>query len=174
MAGSVAEFRINISNLSEGIHEYSFEAEASKIDINEQVQGIVWINAKLDKSLRQIFLKSEILAEGVFVCDRCLEEFHRKLNTSYSMMYVQDNRSTVDIKKDGEIQVLSADTNYIDLDDDVRQCVLLAIPQKLLCREECNGLCPICGTNRNTGNCSCSADVIDTRWDALKKLPHND
>jgi uncharacterized protein len=173
VAGSVAEFRINISNLSEGIHEYSFEAEPSKIGINEQLDGLIKIEAKLDKSLRQILLKSEIQAEGVFVCDRCLEEFHRKLDVKYSMIYIQGNRSTADIKKEEEIQVLSADTNYIDLDDDIRQCVLLAIPQKLLCREDCNGLCPTCGVNRNTENCSCGAEAVDTRWDALKKLSHN-
>ena len=172
MVGSVAEFRINISNLSEGFHQYFFEAEPSKIDINEQLSGLIKVKAQLDKSLRQILLKSEIQAEGIFVCDRCLEDFHRQLDVTYSMVYIQGDRSTVDIKKE-EIQVLTADINYIDLDEDVRQSILLAIPQKLLCWEECKGLCPTCGVNRNTENCSCDVEAVDTRWDALKKLSHD-
>jgi len=169
----VAEFRINISNLSEGIHEYFFEAEPSKIGINEQLCGLIKVEAKLDKSLRQILLQSEIQAEGIFVCDRCLENFCRKLDVTYSMVYIQGNMSTVDLKKEEDIQVLSADTNYIDLDEDVRQCILLAIPQKLLCRDDCNGLCPTCGVNKNTENCSCGTEAVDTRWDTLKKLSHS-
>ena len=171
--GSVAEFRINISNLSEGIHEYHFEANPSKIDLDERFDGTISVEAKIGKSVRQIFLQAEIRAEGSFFCDRCLEKFHQELNTSYTMVYVQGVRSTVDMNKEEEIQVLTADTNYIDLDDDVRQYILLTIPQKLLCREDCQGFCPTCGVNKNIASCSCGAPAVDSRWDALKKLSHN-
>jgi uncharacterized protein len=170
--GSVAEFRINISKLSEGIHEYFFEAEPSKIGIGDPFGGIVKVSARLDKNSSQIFLQAMILADGKFVCDRCLDDFQRQLNGKYSMVYIQGDRTTAEIK-DEEIQVLSADTNYIDLDEEVRQCVLLAIPQKLLCREECKGLCSACGINKNIADCDCDNNVVDSRWDALKKLSHN-
>jgi uncharacterized protein len=88
-------------------------------------------------------------------------------------MYVTDGRSTVGVKKEEEIQVLSADTNYVDLDEDVRQFVLLAVPQKLLCVEKCQGLCPICGVNRNNETCTCNTQVSESRWDVLKKFIHN-
>ena len=171
--GSVAEFRINISNLSEGIHEYRFEAEPSKIGLDERFCGAIKIDVKLDKSISQIFLQTEIKAEGSFLCDRCLDNFHQELNTSYSMMYVQGARSTVDLNTEEEIQILRADMNYIDLDDDVRQYILLTIPQKLLCREDCQGFCPTCGVNKNIASCTCDAQTVDSRWDALKKLSHN-
>jgi uncharacterized protein len=171
--GSIAEFRINISNLSEGIHEYHFEAEPSKIGLDERFSGIVNIDVKLDKSIGQIFLQAGIRAEGSLFCDRCLENFHQELNTAYSMMYVQGARSTVDLNKEEEIQILRADMNYIDLDDDVRQYILLTIPQKLLCREDCQGFCPICGVNKNIASCTCRVQAEDSRWDELKKLSHN-
>jgi uncharacterized protein len=171
--GSVAEFRINISNLSEGIHEYHFEAEPSKIGLDERFSGVIKIEVKLDKSISQIFLQAEIGAEGNFFCDRCLENFHQGLNTAYSMMYVQGARSTIDMNKEEEIQIIKVDMNYIDLDDDVRQYLLLTIPQKLLCREECQGFCPTCGVNKNIASCTCGAPEVDSRWDALKKLSHN-
>jgi uncharacterized protein len=170
---SVAEFRINISNLSEGIHEYRFDTEPSKIGLDERFSDIIKIEAKLDKSIHQIFLQAEIQAEGSFFCDRCLEKFHQVMNTAYSMVYVQGARSTVDLNKEEEIQVLTADMNHIDLDDDVRQYILLNIPQKLLCREDCQGFCPTCGVNKNIASCTCGAQAVDSRWDALKKLSHN-
>ena len=166
----MAEFRINISNLSEGIHEHIFEAEPSKIGLDERFGNVVKIKVRLDKSLRQICLQAGISAEGTFVCDRCLDNFIWKIDRNYSMVYIVGDRSTIDMEKEEEIQVLSADTNYIDLDEDVRQYILLAIPQKLLCREECLGICPICGVNRNNEDCACAVKVADSRWDALKKL----
>jgi uncharacterized protein len=169
----VAEFRINISNLSEGIHEHVFEAEPSKIGLDERFRSMVKIKVRLDKSLRQILLQAKMWAEGAFVCDRCLDNFIWQLDRKYSMVYIQGDRSTIDLKKEEEIQILSADTNYIDLDEDVRQYILLAIPQKLLCREECLGICPTCGVNRNNESCTCDAHVTDSRWDALRKLSHN-
>ena len=173
MVGFVAEFRINISNLSEGIHEYFFETEPSKIGLDDRFSGTVKLKVNLDKSSRQLFLRADVAAVGNFVCDRCLDDFTWQMDRDYSMVYIQGNRSTVDLKKEEEIQVLSADTNYIDLDEDVRQYVCLTIPQKLLCKEECLGLCPTCGVNRNSNNCTCTEQKTDSRWDVLKKLSQN-
>jgi uncharacterized protein len=169
----VAEFRINISNLSEGIHEHDFEAEPSKIGLDERFRGMVKIKVRLDKSLRQIFLQAHMQAEGAFVCDRCLDDFVWQMDKKYSMVYIQGDRSTVDLKKEEEIKVLSVDTNFIDLDEDVRQYIFLAIPQKLLWDEDCPGICPTCGVKRNNESCPCDVHVTDSRWDALKKLSHN-
>jgi uncharacterized protein len=169
----VAEFRINISNLSEGIHEHVFETEPSKIGLDERFRNMIKVKANLDKSVHQILLQAKMWAEGAFVCDRCLDNFIWKMDKKYSMVYIQGDRSMIESKKEDEFQILSADTNYIDLDDDVRQYILLAIPQKLLCREECLGICPTCGVNRNNESCTCEVHVTDSRWDALKKLSHN-
>ena len=171
--GSLAEFRINISKLSEGIHEYHFETKPSNIGLDERFSDIINIDAKLDKSVRQILLQVEIQTEGSFFCDRCLENFHQELKTAYSMIYIQGARSTVNLNKGEEIQILDTDMNHIDLDDDVRQYILLTIPQKLLCKEDCQGFCTTCGVNKNIESCTCGAKETDSRWDELKKLSHN-
>jgi uncharacterized protein len=72
-----------------------------------------------------------------------------------------------------ELQVIPASTTAIDLTEDVRQTLLLSFPLKNLCREECRGLCPRCGTNWNEQACTCSDDVNDGRWDALRSLKKN-
>jgi uncharacterized protein len=168
----MAEFRINISHLSEGIHEYFFETDPAKIGLDERFNGILRLSARLDKSPRQILLQAEMKVQGTFDCDRCLEKFEKQVESKYSMVYVQGDRSTVGVKRDEEIHILTADTNYLDLDEDVRQYIYITIPAKLLCKEGCSGLCSVCGVNKNTTQCNCENNTIDTRWDTLKKLSH--
>lgn len=168
----MAEFRINISNLSEGTHEYSLETEPSKIGLDERFSDKIKVIVKLEKSSQQILLQANIDTGAVFTCDRCLDNFEKQLRAVYSLVYVIDNRSMLGVKKEEEIHILSADTNCIDLDEDVRQYTLLAIPPKLLCIEDCKGLCPVCGINKNHETCSCNSQEFNSRWDTLKELPY--
>jgi uncharacterized protein len=70
--------------------------------------------------------------------------------------------------KDAEIAFYEGDG--VELEDILREQVLLAVPIKTVCREECKGLCPQCGKNLNTGECQCEPVAGDPRWDALKGL----
>src|SRR5207244_12287968 len=56
------------------------------------------------------------------------------------------------------------------VEDVLREQVLLAVPVKAICREECKGLCPHCGRNLNLEQCSCAEPVEDPRWAALKDI----
>ncbi len=73
-----------------------------------------------------------------------------------------------------ENQVESAETRgigeHVDLDDLVREQILLALPTRQLCRDDCKGLCPTCGANLNQTTCDCSAEEIDPRFAALAQL----
>jgi uncharacterized protein len=69
-----------------------------------------------------------------------------------------------------ELQIMPPGFSVIDLHDDVRQTVLLSIPLKVLCSEDCKGLCPHCGANWNLGSCNCEENAVDPRWEQLAKL----
>lgn len=61
--------------------------------------------------------------------------------------------------------------NYkLDLDELMRADILLELPTKFLCKEDCKGLCPVCGKNLNEGSCDCNLHQIDPRLEVLKKL----
>jgi uncharacterized protein len=60
--------------------------------------------------------------------------------------------------------------NGLELEDVLKEQVLLWLPMRSLCSEECLGFCPQCGMNRNLGQCSCQTRLVDSRWDALRKL----
>jgi uncharacterized protein len=58
----------------------------------------------------------------------------------------------------------------VELNDALREYVLLALPMRRLCSETCKGLCPVCGQNRNQQACQCQSEALDDRWAALKQL----
>jgi len=62
------------------------------------------------------------------------------------------------------------DGEGIELDDLVKEEVLLALPGHVLCRPDCRGLCPVCGIDKNEKNCECDTKLIDSRWEKLKDL----
>lgn len=111
-----------------------------------------------------VYLDLGISFDFFGVCDRCAEDFERKYSVELNKIVVQRLEN-----EDDSDDYIVAQNNILDLDDLVYQEILLFLPQKILCREDCKGLCPKCGKNLNSGDCSCKADV-DPRMAALLEL----
>ena len=106
------------------------------------------------------------------VCSRCLGAFDQPLplKLEEEFLPVVDPSTGARLPCPGEDNVFVIDANLeIDLGEVVRQYILLALPMKPLCREDCAGLCSSCGHNLNLGPCSCSPDVAP-RFAELAKL----
>lgn len=164
--------RLNISKLSEGVHKYSLEAQPGDIGLDERFDRPVSVSATLEKTSRQLFLHVELVTAGLFSCDRCLDELRREVKGNYTITYVPDAEAAEGLDE-FEVQYIHADTNVIDLGEDVRQFTLLALQLKMLCREECAGLCPVCGINKNKTSCDHAPESTDSRWSALKRFLEN-
>lgn len=163
--------RLNISKLSDGTHHHSLKATPEEVGLDSRFTKELQIEATLQKTSRQLYMRVEIKTGGAFTCDRCLEEFQQDISSEYGVMYVTDEDA---VEGDGEeVQVVSADSTHVDLAEDVRQFVILGLPQKMLCREDCAGLCPTCGSNLNLGKCDCKNDETDSRWSELQKILKN-
>jgi uncharacterized protein len=161
--------KIQIGGLSEGEHPFQFEASSSEVGLTEGSFGEVTVKGVIEKTGSQFALSADVTTTGRFSCDRCTAEFQLPLSTSYRMYYVTATEEGADVDPD-ELQILPQGTGSIDIADDVRQTILLVVPLKLLCTESCKGLCPSCGTNLNTGTCSCDVQSSDPRWEALRAL----
>jgi uncharacterized protein len=161
--------KIRISQLPLGVHEYHFTSTPVKLGLENNFSSPVEIDVNIDKTPRQLFLRVSVTTSGTFQCDRCIEEFSLPLKNQYSVFYVYE---AIDSGKDqaDEVRVITADTVYIDLTKDVSEIALLAVPLKLLCTEECKGLCPRCGTNWNRSACNCKEEWVDSRWQGLEGL----
>ena len=102
-------------------------------------------------------------------CSRCTRDTELSLQTTVEQRYIAE-RQQDDIAEDMEI----FQNEVIDLNDLVYSEICMAIPMKVVCREDCKGLCPICGKDLNEGPCDCEQDTMDPRWDALKTLLQNE
>lgn len=99
-------------------------------------------------------------------CDRCLDEFERKQQVSFEHILVNK------LNTDNDEYILLEDF-VLDLDELVLNDILLYLPSKLLCSEDCKGLCKYCGLNLNYGSCDCcetAEKIVDPRLAVLDEL----
>lgn len=97
-------------------------------------------------------------------CDRCSTDFTREMDMLFEHKLAQ---ALVD---DGNDDYIETPDFKLELDDIVISDILLSLPQKNLCKDDCKGLCQICGKNLNEGDCSCDKREIDPRLEMLKQF----
>jgi uncharacterized protein len=159
--------KIQIAGLSEGTHDFRFREPVAEVGLDGEFGGEVEVDVTVEKSGKQLFAKGEVRVTGQFSCDRCTTEFSLPLRAGFRMYYVWDP-GDAEFLDQSDVQVIPAGIPVIDLADDVRQTVMLAVPLKLLCRGECKGLCPRCGADLNKESCTCPPETLDARWETLR------
>jgi len=112
-----------------------------------------------------LVMKGEISTCIHGICDRCASEFDRKMEIPIDVVLVTELAN--EENEDEWVFPLEADT--ADLDDIVRTVFVLNMDSKLLCKEDCKGLCCRCGKNLNDGPCGCQKE-LDPRFAALRQL----
>jgi uncharacterized protein len=161
--------KIRVSGLSTGTHDYSFRVPASDLQLDVNFDSPVEVKVRLEKLARQIIVRSEIATSASFSCDRCLADFRQQIASKYSIMYVEEESEAGRFPPE-DVRVMRNDATVVDLSDDVREMVLLSVPLKLLCNEECRGLCSSCGADLNAGDCGCTKEAVNGPWQDLEKL----
>ena len=118
-----------------------------------------------------LFFAGRVEGRATASCARCLDRFPLVLAKDFSLVL------TPEAQLEGEIALAPADLAQsfysgpeVDMTPLVHEQVLLALPTRPLCAEECRGLCPQCGVNRNTGACQCTVETGDPRLAVLRTL----
>lgn len=99
-------------------------------------------------------------------CDRCLKEFERGFSETFEHILVSHLESDDELFND----YIVVEDMHLNLDELVVSDVMLSLPSKILCKEDCKGLCPQCGKDRNLGDCGCTELKGDPRFDVLNQL----
>lgn len=120
-----------------------------------------------------VTVAGEVAAELLLECDRCLKPIEIPVASVFKVEYVtadvyQAEQTAELLETDLALSVF--DGEVVDIDDLVREQLLLALPSQVLCRENCKGLCPLCGSDRNFNDCNCQETEIDPRWADLENL----
>lgn len=108
-------------------------------------------------------LKADLGFNMSLICDRCIEQYSSDFNWNIEHILV------VSLNTDNDEYIVVKDYK-LDLDELVLSDILLNLPTKLLCNENCKGLCQKCGKNRNIADCDCKNDLPDPRFSVLNEL----
>ncbi len=123
--------------------------------------------------IKDIRLRGRLSAGLELQCARCLEPVRRDVTREFELLYrplgVDAGRDEISVT-DAEAEIGYYQGDGILLEDALREQVLLALPLKITCGEDCRGFCPQCGQNLNQGQCSCTVAEEDPRWAALKEI----
>ncbi len=120
---------------------------------------------------QELFFSGSLRGPVVGHCARCLDDFVLDMNRSFNFVlvpYSEEGEQTGLNEDDLELSVYRGDE--VDLSGLLREQILLALPTRPLCAEDCQGLCPQCGANRNKGTCRCPAPEGDPRLAVLRGL----
>jgi uncharacterized protein len=121
----------------------------------------------------EIRIRGHLSVRMEFECDRCLTMAGYPLEVDFDLFYEpatgSPEVSEVAIKP-GESEVDFYEGEGLELEHVLREQILLSLPMQRTCSEDCKGICPACGTNRNDAECDCLAKAPDDRWAALRNL----
>ena len=168
--------RIELENLEGGKSDFAHvyqPDELNPIDERVSLTTPAAVNGKVRLSSGQVFVNGHIETSARVECDRCLKPVESLVKTDFELEYITGSayESTgVAELTEAEMTVSVFDGESLDVDEIVKEQILLAVPTRMLCREDCKGICPQCGIDRNTGECKCVTNEIDPRWAALKDL----
>lgn len=168
--------RIELENLEGGksdfAHVYNPD-DLNPVDERVKVSAPAEVNGKVRLAGNEVFVKGHVDTRAQVECDRCLKPVETPVSADFELEYITGSEyetSSAAALTEAEMSVSVFDGDAIDVDEIVKEQILLAVPTRMLCREECKGICPQCGTELNTGKCDCVTNEIDPRWAALKSL----
>jgi len=127
----------------------------------------------LTKHGHDILVRGRLQGELGLSCGRCLELFTAPVETDFDLLLVPASHG--EVSEDEELSAQQLDLDFysgeiVDLEAIIREQIILMVPLKPLCREDCNGLCPVCGANLNQVSCSCQTERSDSPFAQLAKL----
>src|ERR1700728_5448334 len=160
------EFSPGVIDLGDEVRQRSPLRAAGRADLVEEHHGKHIV-------VQDIRVKGELETSLEVACARCLGPGVHPVGRSFDLLYrplgTDSGHEELSVT-DAEAEIGYYQGQGLLLEDTLREQVLLALPLRTICREDCKGLCPHCGKNLNEGQCSCVDEVEDPRWAALKEI----
>lgn len=167
---------IDLFEISEPVYKFATELSPAEVNLEEEsarLEKPVKITGTLRKGIAQTDVEGNITAEIEIDCTRCVSQAKTTLDFPFKVAFVIEENYTqaeeAELRAE-DLEIAIFDGEKIDLNELAREQILLDLPTRFLCSENCEGLCPKCGASRNKENCSCEEKEIDPRWSKLKNL----
>ena len=169
--------RIELDKLEAASNSFAHVYEPEEIILDEEYARLIKqpeITGRASRKGSEVRLRGKITASAEIDCSRCLKAVVIPVETEFDVTYIPaeeyEESAPAELQED-DLSLAVFDGEAIDVDELVREQLLLALPARALCREECKGLCPVCGADKNTdSSCACEQKDIDPRWAGLKAV----
>ena len=169
---------ITLQELEQHSVRFKVDIPAGEIEFDGKVTQSSVLHAEgvaelVSHSLDEIRLHGDLQVTMAAPCDRCLEPVSLAVSSPFDLIYIPTSEAAEG--GEDEIDEDAAEVGYyegngLQLNDVLREVVLLALPMQFVCSEDCKGICPICGQNRNQRACACQTAAADDRWSKLRDL----
>ena len=163
------QIRADTEHLARRFDPSAFDLQEEEFTITAPVE----LDADVRKDANKARLVGRVKTTLECACSRCLEPFSVPVDAPFDLLFLPIAENTGDEEQEvaeDDVGVSYYRDDAIDLGDVMREQFFLALPMKPLCREDCRGLCPVCGSNRNREPCECQGGWVDPRMAPLKKL----
>lgn len=162
---------IDLSNLfskDETIYSFKGEIVGSDLNLREfEVLDPIKYKGEICKINREYIINIFTYYTFKTNCDRCLNSTLKNVKSSLSAK-LEDYKKMQE--EDEEEDIIYYKNDVLDIEKHVLMEVLSSLPMKTLCKEDCKGLCPLCGTDFNKKSCDCIVENIDPRFEKLKNF----
>jgi uncharacterized protein len=167
---------IELDRLEKGNEKFDLLIKPEDVDLEREdveIKGDISLRGEAERHIAQTDIKGVIAFAADVECTRCLKPVPSSFLFDFEVSYVTPENFSGEREKElleSELATDVSESGRIDLNDVVREQILLNLPEQTLCKDECKGICPECGVDRNIEDCNCAGDDIDPRWSALKDL----
>ena len=147
--------------------DFDYQANLSSLELTygeRPARQPVRVNGSVFTKHGAVTLELLITGTLQLQCDRCTKLYDYSISCPFSAMV------SADPDEEESEKLIVAENNSLDLDRLTEMALLVWLPAKHLCREDCKGLCPVCGADRNVTECDCEEHRIDLRLEGLKKF----
>jgi uncharacterized protein len=175
---------LDLSRLRSGVEQLDRQIDLATELAGPEVRPAspVRLVAEVRKDREKVRLVGRLETTVGVDCSRCLDPFTIAVAVTFDLLYLPAANAGPAVARaadDGDevraddIGVSYYEDETIDLAALAREQIVLALPMKPLCRQDCRGLCPVCGANRNHETCSCKVEWVDPRLESLRQFKKN-
>jgi uncharacterized protein len=169
--------RIELASLAESGKDFDHQYQPGELSLEDDRIHLLdpppRVQGRIGRDGRRVKVAGKISGNLQLECDRCLKQLESAVGTKFRRDYVTtadyEAQHTVELSED-DLDLSVFDGALIDVDLLVREELLLAAPDQVLCKQNCQGICPTCGSDRNVTTCDCETVDVDPRWAGLKEL----
>lgn len=157
----MSRFAIDLGSLRQGRTRVELEADARELELpDDGWAGPIRGAFDVEKTGESVTVRGEVAATARLECVRCLAAFDRPVRAALEVFAERTGgsraRDEAELERDAYMRF--HDGRRLDLRAEAREVLLLELPMVPHCREDCRGLCPKCGADRNEGPCGCPED----------------